>query len=113
MKLLSAPADCTRRRIEVLKIHSPKIQTKLMSVARLPFMVNGDSLAPARFLMHMKITDDYKAKYRLWAANPRVVPASAPVRIPHFKSRRFSSHAEMNAWKSSALRQLAQAAPGK
>ena len=80
---------------------------------RLPFPGNGDSLGPVRFLTHMKITDDYKAKYRLWAANPRVVPASAPVRIPHFKSRRFSTHAEMTAWKSSVLRQLAQAAPGK
>jgi hypothetical protein len=61
----------------------------------------------------MKITDDYKAKYRLWAANPQVVPAAAPVRIPNFTSRRFSSHAEMNAWKSSVLRHLAQAAVAK
>ena len=60
----------------------------------------------------MKITDDYKAKYRLWAENPRVVPASSPVRIPHFKSKRFFSHAEMNAWKESVLKQLAQSAPG-
>ena len=57
----------------------------------------------------MKVTDDYRAKYRLWAENPRVAPAPAPVKIPHFKSRRFSSHAEMNAWKQSVLRQLAQA----
>jgi len=61
----------------------------------------------------MKTTDNYKAKYRLWAENPRVTPASAPVRIPHFKSKRFSSHAEMNAWKESVLRQLAQPAPEK
>ena len=59
----------------------------------------------------MKITDDYRAKYRLWAENPRVVPASIPVKIPHFKSKRFFTHAEMNAWKDSVLRQLAQAAP--
>jgi hypothetical protein len=56
----------------------------------------------------MKITDDYKAKYRLWAANPTVTPASAPVKLPNFKSRRFSSPAEMNAWKDSVLRQAAQ-----
>jgi hypothetical protein len=61
----------------------------------------------------MKITDDYSAKYRLWAQNPRVAPAPAPVRIPDFKSKRFSSHAEMNAWKSAVLQQLAQVAPGK
>jgi hypothetical protein len=60
----------------------------------------------------MKATDDYRAKYRLWAKNPQVIPAAAPVRIPHFKSKRFSTHAEMNAWKESVLRQLARSAPG-
>jgi len=59
----------------------------------------------------MKITDDYTAKQRLWAENPRVVPAPAAPRLPDFKSRRFSSHAEMNRWKWSVLLQLAQAAP--
>jgi len=58
----------------------------------------------------MKITDDYKAKYRLWAANPTVIPASAPVKVPNFKSKRFSSHAEMNAWKNSVIRELGQLA---
>ncbi|HEX9047897.1 MAG TPA: hypothetical protein VF988_12810, partial [Verrucomicrobiae bacterium] len=57
---------------------------------------------------HMKFTDDYNAKYRLWAANSVVVAAPPPVRIPNFKSRRFTSHAELNAWKNSLLRQLAQ-----
>ncbi len=60
----------------------------------------------------MKISDDYRAKYRLWAENPRVVAAPAPPRLPRFKSRRFTSHAEMNQWKQSLLRQLAQSAPG-
>lgn len=57
----------------------------------------------------MKITDDYKAKIRLWAAKPQVVPASPPTHIPNFKSRKFSSHAEMNEWKQSVLRELAKA----
>ncbi len=61
----------------------------------------------------MKIADDYNAKYRLWAANSAVVPAPAATRLPDFKSRRFSSHAEMNAWKIAVLRQLAQSAPEK
>jgi len=61
----------------------------------------------------MKITDDYKAKYRLWAANPTVVPAPPPTRLPDFKSRRFSSHAELNAWKLSMLRQLARLTPAR
>ena len=58
----------------------------------------------------MKITDDYSAKHRLWAANPRVVPVPAAPRLPEFKSRRFSSHAEMNEWKRSLLLQLARLA---
>jgi hypothetical protein len=61
----------------------------------------------------MKITDDYNAKYRLWAANPMVVPAPAATRLPDFKSKRFSSHAELNAWKISVLKQLAQVSPAK
>ncbi len=59
----------------------------------------------------MKITDDYKAKYRLWAANPRVIAAAAPLKLPKFTSRKFSSHAEMNEWKRNLLREIALAAP--
>ena len=59
----------------------------------------------------MNITDDYKAKYLLWAEHPRVEPAAAPVRLPQFKSRRFASHPEMNRWKQEILRELAQIAP--
>jgi hypothetical protein len=58
----------------------------------------------------MKITDDYKAKYRLWAKEQRVVPAPPPTRIPNFKSRKFSSHAEMNIWKESVMKELARLA---
>ena len=61
----------------------------------------------------MKITNDYNAKYWLWAANPTVMPAPAATRLPDFKSKRFSSHAELNAWKTSMLRQLAQLSAAK
>ncbi len=61
----------------------------------------------------MKISDDYNAKYRLWAANPTVVPAPPATKLPGFKSRRFSTHAELNAWKLSMLQQLAQLTPAK
>ena len=56
----------------------------------------------------MKLTDDYKAKIRLWAACPQVIPAPPPPVIPNFKSRKFSSHAEMNEWKRSVLLDLAR-----
>jgi hypothetical protein len=69
-------------------------------------------LMPDR-LTCMKITDDYTAKQRLWAESPRVVPAPAAPRLPDFKSRRFSSHAEMNEWKRTVLLQLAQQPPAK
>ena len=59
----------------------------------------------------MKITDDYKAKYRLWAANPQVIAAPKPPNLPKFGSRKFSSHLEMNAWKRNLLREAAQSAP--
>lgn len=69
--------------------------------------------SPGQIKMCMKITDDYNAKYRLWAQNPCVVPAPAATKLPGFKSRRFSSHAEMNEWKRTVLLQLAQQAAGK
>jgi hypothetical protein len=52
----------------------------------------------------MKTIDNYKAKYRLWAENVQVIPEGTPVKLPHFRSRRFSSHAEMNTWKQTVLR---------
>lgn len=54
----------------------------------------------------MKITGDYNAKYRLWAAKPTVIAAGEAVKLPGFKSRRFADHAELNAWKDSVLRQM-------
>lgn len=59
----------------------------------------------------MKITDDYKAKIRLWAESPRVVPAPASPKLPRFVGRKFSTHAEMNEWKRALIRESAQSAP--
>ncbi len=59
----------------------------------------------------MKITDDYKAKIKLWAENPQVVPDSPPKNIPKFHSKRFNTYAEFNAWKRSLLHKFAKAAP--
>lgn len=81
-------------------------------------LVNGggwDNVELSMEKRRIKISDDYSAKVRLWAAHPRVLPAPGPFRLPHFRSRRFSSHAEMNAWKAGMMREIAQSlpAPGK
>lgn len=78
----------------------------------LPLADNRDTLGLPFSFTIMKVTDDYRAKYRLWAQATRTVPAGAPLRIPGFKSARFATHAEMNAWKTSVLRLLAQASRG-
>ncbi len=53
----------------------------------------------------MKITDDYQAKIKMWAANPVVVPDSPP-KLPSFPPQRFNSYEEMNAWTKSLLVKL-------
>jgi hypothetical protein len=55
----------------------------------------------------MKITDNYDAKYQLWATSPKVIAAPPPPPLPKFSSQKFSSHAEMNEWKRALLKQLA------
>lgn len=55
----------------------------------------------------MKVTDDYKAKTRLWAEHPKVVPPLPGPLLPRFKARKFRTHAEMNRWKNALLRELA------
>jgi len=59
----------------------------------------------------MKMSDDYKAKVRLWAERPTVVPLPPPPKLPGFPVQRFSSHAEMNRWKQALLRQVASTVP--
>jgi hypothetical protein len=86
-------------------------QNKIEITVRLPCGCIMVTLGRDRAVARMKITDDYKAKYRLWAAKPRVVAAPAPPRLPRFTSRRFSSHAEMNEWKRELIRELARSAP--
>lgn len=56
----------------------------------------------------MKITDDHRAKARLWARQPTVVPLPPGPTLPRFPAQRFRTHAEMNRWKQSLLRELAQ-----
>ena len=56
----------------------------------------------------MKRTDDYRAKLELWAEEGRVVRMPRAVGFPAFGSRRFSSGAEMNAWKKELLAETAR-----
>jgi hypothetical protein len=51
--------------------------------------------------------DDYEAKIRFWARNPRIVPLPSGPKIPHFPPQKFNSYAEMNAWKEKLIRQMA------
>lgn len=56
----------------------------------------------------MKITDDYAAKYRLWAQAPEVRPMPRPVSLPAFQSRKFDSWEAFNAWKRQYLLEVAR-----
>ena len=60
----------------------------------------------------MKITDDYRAKYRLWAENPTVASLPVAPALPSFRPQKFRSHAEMNEWKQALLCQLAASGSG-
>lgn len=53
----------------------------------------------------MKFTDDYTAKLTIWAREGRVVPLPRATNLPRFKSRKFSSYEEFNAWKRDLLDQ--------
>jgi hypothetical protein len=55
----------------------------------------------------MKVTDDYKAKTRLWAQHPMVVAPLPGPPLPRFTSKKFRTHAEMNRWKADLLRKIA------
>ena len=54
-----------------------------------------------------KSVDDYKAKIKMYARNPRVVHFGIKPELPRFGCVRFSSYNEMNAWKKEFLRSLA------
>ena len=55
----------------------------------------------------MKFTDDYSAKIRLWIDRSEVVSVPRISGIPKFRAKKFSSHAEMNAWKQDLIKQIA------
>ncbi len=58
-----------------------------------------------------KHTDDYDAKYSIWASRkgPAIVPQVDPESLPRFGHRRFDSYEQFNAWKRSYLLLIASA----
>lgn len=60
-------------------------------------------------LAGVKISDDYRAKIRLWAERPAVAPSPAAPPLPRFGVQRFRNHDEMNRWKRALLREIARA----
>ncbi|MFO8072799.1 MAG: hypothetical protein R6V85_13080 [Polyangia bacterium] len=56
----------------------------------------------------MKIEDDYRAKYSLWASRPVVHPLPRFTGVPRFAPRRFRSYEELNRWKRELLARIAR-----
>ena len=56
----------------------------------------------------MGYRDDYNAKFKIWARNPKVVACPKPTNLPHFKAQRFDSYEAFNTWKDELLVQMAK-----
>lgn len=56
----------------------------------------------------MKLTDDYQSKIKAWSKAPVCVRLPRMAGNPPFRAKKFSSHAEMNAWKQSYIEQIAR-----
>jgi len=56
----------------------------------------------------VKYTDDYLAKYKIWARNPRVFPLPKFSGLPPLKAKKFNSYEEYNTWKREYLLEIAR-----
>ncbi|MEN8254087.1 MAG: hypothetical protein ABFR33_01325 [Verrucomicrobiota bacterium] len=56
----------------------------------------------------MAYRDDYNAKFKIWARNPKVVSCPKPANLPKFKAQRFDSYEAFNAWKDELFDQIAK-----
>lgn len=70
-----------------------------------PFLAAG--LFSGHDVRMPKITDDYRAKIRMWAANPQVIPPLPLPKLPKFSRQKFNSYEEMNEWKRQLLLRVA------
>lgn len=64
------------------------------------------ALFPAVSFYLMKITDDYGAKYELWAREGKAVRLPRIANLPHFGHRRFDTYEQLAAWKQSLKDEL-------
>ena len=56
----------------------------------------------------MKFTDNYDAKFDIWVRESKVHPLPRFTGMPKFRSRKFSSYEEFNAWKRDLLDEIAR-----
>jgi hypothetical protein len=56
------------------------------------------------------ISDDYNAKFTIWAADPKPQPEIPVPPLPKFSPKRFNSYEEFNRWKDELRRQVAREA---
>ena len=61
---------------------------------------------PHRIIPAMKITDDYGAKYELWAREGKAVRLPRIANLPAFGHRRFDTYEQLAAWKQSLKDEL-------
>lgn len=54
----------------------------------------------------MKITDDYSAKYELWARAGKAVRLPRITNLPRFGHRRFDTYEQLASWKQSLQDEL-------
>jgi hypothetical protein len=59
----------------------------------------------------VKFTDDYNAKYKIWAADPKPQLGIPEPKLPKFSPKRFSSYEDMNRWKRELLDQIVREMP--
>jgi hypothetical protein len=101
-----APVEKAKSRPGRMSIEGASKARKSCTLIAAPFSEKIGAVTPK------KITDDYLAKVRLWAANPRVIPLPPGPKIPHFPPQRFRSHAEMNEWKRLLFLRMAEEQAG-
>ena len=56
----------------------------------------------------MKYTDDYLAKYKIWAAERKVHPLPKFTGLPPFKSKKFNTQEEYDALRREYLIEIAR-----